>query len=401
MDQLLVDEFQDTDDVQCRIVRRLALDGAEDQRPGLFVVGDPKQSIYAWRSADLAAYDDFVDESSTAVGDIPADEQLPVRPAHSRRSRALVKPVMHEEHGFQPAFEGLDATDDRIASPGFQHGRWSAVEHWNCRTATRSAIRKPRNRKSTSSMPRKRGRWLPTSGPSTTRPVWPLAMSPYCFERTTAQHFILEAFREFDVPFEVAREREYYPAAGDHRGCGPGAGDPRTRRRPRTADGDPLGCGGRAGRGIGAAVGRRPSRRSCRSGRRRRGRPRPGAAESWPRRPKVAAEPGVDRVPAWPDASTAALERLAELRRSMREDPPGCLCRTAPDPVARRGLGGGSLPRAVSAGTARRFLRRSREAPDRSAGSGAELAASSAGRWRRGGRRRPPRNPIATPMPCT
>ena len=60
IDHLLVDEFQDTDDVQCGMVASLALTGPEENRPALFIVGDPKQSIYAWRSADLAAYDEFV-----------------------------------------------------------------------------------------------------------------------------------------------------------------------------------------------------------------------------------------------------------------------------------------------------------------------------------------------------
>ena len=61
IDQLLVDEFQDTDRVQCELLRWIALDGPRDERPGLFLVGDPKQSIYGWRGADLRAYDGFVD----------------------------------------------------------------------------------------------------------------------------------------------------------------------------------------------------------------------------------------------------------------------------------------------------------------------------------------------------
>jgi ATP-dependent helicase/nuclease subunit A len=62
IDQLLVDEFQDTDPLQCDIIRAIALQGDPGQRPGLFLVGDPKQSIYGWRNADLRAYEGFVAE---------------------------------------------------------------------------------------------------------------------------------------------------------------------------------------------------------------------------------------------------------------------------------------------------------------------------------------------------
>ncbi|MGO9062188.1 MAG: UvrD-helicase domain-containing protein [Candidatus Binataceae bacterium] len=50
----LVDEFQDTDDLQWRIFRRLFVEGGAHNR--LFVVGDPKQAIYAFRGADVFAY---------------------------------------------------------------------------------------------------------------------------------------------------------------------------------------------------------------------------------------------------------------------------------------------------------------------------------------------------------
>jgi exodeoxyribonuclease V beta subunit len=49
----LIDEFQDTDPVQYRIFRRVY------HRPpaaGLFLIGDPKQAIYAFRGADVFAY---------------------------------------------------------------------------------------------------------------------------------------------------------------------------------------------------------------------------------------------------------------------------------------------------------------------------------------------------------
>ncbi|MGE5254091.1 MAG: UvrD-helicase domain-containing protein, partial [Planctomycetaceae bacterium] len=62
---LLVDEFQDTDPLQVEVVFFLAEKGAQANRweevglqPGkLFLVGDPKQSIYRFRRADIETYE--------------------------------------------------------------------------------------------------------------------------------------------------------------------------------------------------------------------------------------------------------------------------------------------------------------------------------------------------------
>ncbi len=50
--RILVDEFQDTDPLQLEIVEKIA--GGEPHR--LFFVGDPRQSIYRFRGADLDVY---------------------------------------------------------------------------------------------------------------------------------------------------------------------------------------------------------------------------------------------------------------------------------------------------------------------------------------------------------
>ena len=50
----LIDEFQDTDEVQWEIFRRVFLD--RGGRGRLFVIGDPKQAIYGFRGADVKTY---------------------------------------------------------------------------------------------------------------------------------------------------------------------------------------------------------------------------------------------------------------------------------------------------------------------------------------------------------
>lgn len=87
--RILVDEFQDTDPLQAEVLFLLAseprepaprsLDGAgaaaeewasAEPRPGaLFVVGDPKQSIYRFRRADISLYQ-FVKKRFQSFGDV-------------------------------------------------------------------------------------------------------------------------------------------------------------------------------------------------------------------------------------------------------------------------------------------------------------------------------------------
>lgn len=67
-DHIFVDEFQDTDPLQCEIVFYLCEENAPGQTPArvwdsvslangkLTIVGDPKQSIYRFRRADIAMY---------------------------------------------------------------------------------------------------------------------------------------------------------------------------------------------------------------------------------------------------------------------------------------------------------------------------------------------------------
>src|SRR5207249_12063525 len=64
---IFVDEFQDTDPIQAEILLLLSADDPNETdwravrpKPGkLFLVGDPKQSIYRFRRADIIMYQDL------------------------------------------------------------------------------------------------------------------------------------------------------------------------------------------------------------------------------------------------------------------------------------------------------------------------------------------------------
>ena len=76
---ILVDEFQDTDPVQYEMVLYLAEQPGQTAtawdavalEPGkLFIVGDPKQSIYAFRRADIEAFDRVVEMIRRSGGEV-------------------------------------------------------------------------------------------------------------------------------------------------------------------------------------------------------------------------------------------------------------------------------------------------------------------------------------------
>lgn len=93
---VLVDEFQDTNDRQRRIVYALAGLGRESGR--LFVVGDAKQSIYRFRGADVTVFREVQHQIDQAGGKV-IDLDLTFR-AHEpllQQMNALLAPVMQTE----------------------------------------------------------------------------------------------------------------------------------------------------------------------------------------------------------------------------------------------------------------------------------------------------------------
>jgi ATP-dependent helicase/nuclease subunit A len=125
---VLVDEFQDTDPLQAEIVFYLCEQepGADDWRkvvltPGkLFVVGDPKQSIYRFRRADIAMYDevkDLVRDQPAGTGMVVAMEQnFRTTPPVLSWVNGVVGAVFAEEKGRQPGYQRV--TPYRLGGAG-------------------------------------------------------------------------------------------------------------------------------------------------------------------------------------------------------------------------------------------------------------------------------------------
>ena len=134
-DQLLVDEFQDTNELQCEIIALVARQGEEDQRPGLFLVGDPKQSIYGWRGADLSAYDRFV--RGIEASGFPRwrlSVNFRSTPDILDEVRRIVEPVMRERAEVQPPFEPLLPSPENADGRGYRTELHRPIEHWISRT---------------------------------------------------------------------------------------------------------------------------------------------------------------------------------------------------------------------------------------------------------------------------
>jgi ATP-dependent helicase/nuclease subunit A len=112
---LLLDEFQDTDPIQLEIATRLT--APPDDQPGdntalqpepgrLFVVGDPKQSIYRFRRADIASY---------LAASAELAERRETLTANFRSTGAVIDwvngvfaEVIQPADGIQPAYTRLD-----------------------------------------------------------------------------------------------------------------------------------------------------------------------------------------------------------------------------------------------------------------------------------------------------
>ena len=113
---VLIDEFQDTDPVQAELALLLTSDDEPGEdwralRPGpgrLTVVGDPKQSIYRFRRADIAVYD-RVKTGPLADGIERISTNFRSNPELLTALNAAFDEILQETEGVQPGNVALDA----------------------------------------------------------------------------------------------------------------------------------------------------------------------------------------------------------------------------------------------------------------------------------------------------
>ena len=138
--RLLLDEFQDTDPIQIEIAVRIAggaaagAEGWEDcpvPSGSIFVVGDPKQSIYRFRRADIGMY---LRARKVLGGDVTLTTNFRTGAPILDWVNAVFERLIEEDEGRQPAYVALDEHREG-AEVGPPVAVLGAVEHDGLRAA--------------------------------------------------------------------------------------------------------------------------------------------------------------------------------------------------------------------------------------------------------------------------
>jgi len=206
---ILVDEFQDTDPLQGELLLYLSEAPGRSARswrevapaPGrLFVVGDPKQSIYRFRGADIAAYEGFIGRLQ-AGGALSCDLTANFRsvPGVVKPVNAVFSLVMRAEAGVQPVYKGIVP-----AKPDLEGAGVRVV-----------AVSDPSGEADAALCQRTEAAWV--AGRILSEPGRPLKDFAVLLRSSSALPAFLDAFKRAGIPYAVEIERHFYgaPEIGD------------------------------------------------------------------------------------------------------------------------------------------------------------------------------------------
>jgi len=218
--RILVDEFQDTDPLQYEILFFLAEAGGEpaadpyntDLAPGrLFIVGDPKQSIYRFRGADIAAFHRAVEHVRGRGG-----SQLTLKTSF-RSPEALLQPIntlfdgwIGAGHGwvgdYEPPYDPITSARPPDATDAPRLAIWSVPAEGNAearRAAEAEAI----------------AAWIVRQAAEPGADGRPLAFADVAILLRALTHAGLyaAALRRAGIPFVVEGGKDFYerPEVGD------------------------------------------------------------------------------------------------------------------------------------------------------------------------------------------
>ncbi|MFC2075468.1 UvrD-helicase domain-containing protein [candidate division KSB1 bacterium] len=214
---LLVDEFQDTDPLQYEIVfflaesedaQALTWDDVQLQPGKLFIVGDPKQSIYSFRRADIEAYHQVVNR---VVDEEP--RRLSVNFRSNQRVieavNGLFSHLIQAQEAIQPEYAPLDpgpyereetngrAVEIKLAASG--EGGLSAAELTDLEAGEIA-------RWLSGEVIGKETINLPEGGVGPVRPGHVALL----LRKMTAVSAYINAFREYGIDFVVEGERTFF-----------------------------------------------------------------------------------------------------------------------------------------------------------------------------------------------
>lgn len=222
---VLVDEFQDTDPVQYEII--LYLSEAHDREastwervnlePGkLFIVGDPKQSIYAFRRADMEAYDRVVRQSILGAGETGEQQTLRVNFRSHGKLLNVINAIFARLfpakgiEGVQPPFEPLSSVDDGAPPLDGEGVELRLVRPLDGQDRRMESV----TRLEADAL----ARWLQEDivdralirdGSESVVPVKPRHIA-ILFRKLSSVQPYLEALRRYQIPFIVEGERHFY-----------------------------------------------------------------------------------------------------------------------------------------------------------------------------------------------
>jgi ATP-dependent helicase/nuclease subunit A len=221
IDLLLVDEFQDTSLDQCAIIEILGLH-PDCEYPKLFIVGDPKQSIYGWLNADISSYFSFAEKVANFRGESGVKGQSWRLTANFRSLPSILNAVeetfsgyMNNVEGLQASFKALDCmrTEDVAPFPALEI--WTAWPKSVCSTIEPSVTEKE-----AISMVKKisASQALEEEAESLARDLLRMNQEEkmswkdcaLLFRSTTNLDSFLQALKKRQIPYAVTRDKNYF-----------------------------------------------------------------------------------------------------------------------------------------------------------------------------------------------